>query len=322
MKALVTGATGFVGSHLVEALLGRGVEVTALARSPEKAALLTAAGVRVVSGHLHHQVALEQAAWNQDIIYHVAGIVAARNEAEFLRANRDGTRNIVAAAEVGGSPRLVVVSSLAAGGPAPRGLPLDGSESPRPVTAYGRSKLEAEQVVRASRLPWTIVRPPIVYGPRDREVLKVFRIARLGIAPVFGDGAQELSAVHAADLATALIAAGEAGASVGQTYNACHPEVFTSSEFTRAIGAAMGRSVRACRIPPVLGRALLSVTETSARFAGYTTILTADKAREFFQPAWTGDPARLIRDCGWRPVYDLRRGLTHTYQWYRKAGWL
>jgi len=127
--------------------------------------------------------------------------VAARGEAEFLRANRDGTRNITAAAERSGRPRLVLVSSLAAGGPAPRGAPLTGQEPPRPVTAYGRSKLAAEQVVRSSSLRWSIVRPPIVYGPRDREVLKIFRIARLGIAPVFGDGLQELSAVHAADLA-------------------------------------------------------------------------------------------------------------------------
>lgn len=322
MKALVTGATGFVGSHLVEALLRRGAEVTALARSPEKAALLASQGARIIAGHLHDQAALESAARDQTVVYHVAGAVAARGEAEFQRANRDGTRNLVGAAEAVGSIRLVLVSSLAAGGPARRGFPLNGSEAPRPVTAYGRSKLAAEQEVKTSRLSWSIVRPPIVYGPRDREILKVFRLARLGITPVFGDGAQELSAVHAADLAAALIAVGEATTTVGRTYNACHPEVFTSLEFGRAIGAATGRSVASPRIPPVLGRALLSLTEISARLAGKATILTADKANEFFQPAWTGDPTPLTRDCGWRAVYDLRNGLADTYQWYRKAGWL
>ena len=321
MKALVTGATGFVGSHLVEALLRNGAEVTALARSPDKAAMLSALGVQVIAGHLHDQPALAQATQGQDIIYHVAGAVAARSEVEFLRANRDGTRNIVAAAEAAEMPRFVLVSSLAAGGPSPRGLPFDGSEAPRPVTAYGRSKLAGEQVVSASRLPWSIVRPPIVYGPRDREVLKVFRVVRLGIAPVFGDGAQELSAVHAADLATALIAAGQA-VKPGRIYNACHPEIFTSAEFSRAVGAAMGRSVSTLRIPRLLGRAILSVTEVSARVAGQTTILTTDKANEFFQAAWTGDPAPLMRDSGWRPTYDLRSGLDDTYQWYRQAGWL
>jgi nucleoside-diphosphate-sugar epimerase len=166
------------------------------------------------------------------------------------------------------------------------------------------------------------VRPAIVYGPRDREVLKLFRIARVGLAPVFGDGSQELSALHAGDLARALIAVGTSPNGVGHTYNACHPEVFTSAEFARAIGIAMGRPVGTLRIPAMLGRALLSVTETSARLTRRPTILTTDKANEFFQPAWTGDPAPLIRDCGWRARYDLRTGLADTYQWYRKAGWL
>jgi nucleoside-diphosphate-sugar epimerase len=322
MKTLVTGATGFVGSHLVEALQRSGAEVTVLARSASKAAVLEAIGVRVVPGDLHDSAALENAARGQDVIYHVAGVVAARSEAEFLRANRDGTQNVTAAAERSGKPRFVLVSSLAAGGPALKGAPLSGREPPRPVTAYGRSKLAAEQVVSSSNLRWSIVRPPIVYGPRDREVLKIFRIARLGIAPVFGDGSQELSAVHATDLAKALIAAGTSESTVGGTYNACHPEVFTSGELGRAIGAAMGRSVGTVRIPALLGRALLSVTETSARIARKATILTTDKAHEFFQPAWTGDPTPLTRDSGWRAAYDLRTGLADTYEWYRKAGWL
>jgi nucleoside-diphosphate-sugar epimerase len=322
MKALVTGATGFVGSHLVEALGRSGAEVTALARSPEKAAALAAQGVRVVRGDLHDKASLEGAAHGQEVIYHVAGVVAARSEAEFLWANRDGTGNLVAAAERSGKPRFVLVSSLAAGGPARRGSPLSGREPPNPVTAYGRSKLAAEQIVRNSGLSWSIVRPPIVYGPRDREVLKIFRIARLGVAPVFGDGSQELSAVHAADLANALIAAGKSEATVGGTYNACHPEVFTSSELGRAVGATMGRSVGTLPIPALLGRALLFVTEASARLTRQATILTTDKANEFFQPAWTGDPTALTRDSGWRAAYDLRTGLADTYQWYRKAGWL
>jgi nucleoside-diphosphate-sugar epimerase len=322
MKVLVTGATGFVGSHLVELLLRKGVEVTALARSLDKASALIREGVRVVPGDLHNQAALDRAAQDKAVIFHVAGAVAARGEAEFLRANRDGTRNLVAAAEQGGARRLVLVSSLAAGGPSPRGLPLQGTESPRPVTAYGRSKLEAERVVQASRVAWSIIRPPMVYGPRDREVLKVFRLVRFGITPVFGDGCQELSAVHAADLATALVAAAESSATAGRIYSACHPEVFTSAELGRVVAGIMGRSVRSLRIPRAAGRALLSVTETAARVTGQTTILTADKANEFFQPAWTGDPAPLIRDGGWNPVYDLRSGLTDTYQWYRKAGWL
>ena len=322
MKALVTGATGFVGSHLSEALHRGGHQVTALARSSRKAEALTSLGVRVIPGDLHDAAALESAAAGQDIIYHVAGVVAARDEAGFLRANLDGTRNILNAAERSGNPRFVLVSSLAAAGPSPRGAPLTGHETPHPVTAYGRSKLAAEQVVRGSTLRWSVIRPPIVYGPRDREVLKIFRLARLRMAPVFGDGSQELSAVHASDLAEALIAAGESAATIGGIYTACHPEVFTSAELGQAVAAAMGRSVTTIRIPPSVGRALLSLTGAGARLTRQVTILTADKGNEFFQPAWTGDPAPLTRDTGWQAGYDLRSGLAATYEWYRQAGWL
>ncbi|MGH7527578.1 MAG: NAD-dependent epimerase/dehydratase family protein, partial [Gemmatimonadales bacterium] len=318
----VTGATGFVGSHLVEALRRRGDEVTALARSAKKAEALAPLGVRLVAGDLHDPAALRRAVEGQEVIYHVAGLVAGRDEAEFLRANRDGTANLVAASGRGGVARLVLVSSMAAAGPAPRGGRLSGGEPPRPVTAYGRSKLAAEQAVTAGALPWCIVRPPMVYGPRDREVLKVFRLARLGVAPVFGDGSQELSAVHGGDLAEALVAAGTAPEAIGRTYYACHPEVFTSAAFVRAVAGAMGKSPLVLRIPASLGRAVLALTGTSARLARQATILTTDKANEFFQPAWTGDPGPLTRDTGWRATHDLSSGLADTYRWYRSAGWL
>ena len=322
MRALVTGATGFVGSHLADVLRQRGDDVTALVRSPAKAQTLLAGGARVLAGDLYDTGALQRAAQGQDVVYHVAGLVASRDEAGFLRANRDGTRNVVAASESAGVPRLVLVSSLAAAGPAPRGAPLSGQEVPRPVTAYGRSKLAAEEVVKASSLRWSVVRPPLVYGPRDREVLKVFRLARFRIAPVFGDGAQELSAVHAEDLARALVAVASTPAAISKTYMACHPEVFTTRAFGIAVGAAMGHSVATVRIPQPIGRAVLAITETAATLARQTTILTTDKANEFFQPAWTGDPNPLTRDTGWMAAYDLKRGLEHTYNWYREAGWL
>jgi nucleoside-diphosphate-sugar epimerase len=322
MKVLVTGATGFVGSHLAEALRRRGDEVTALARSASKAAALAPLGVRVVPGDLHDRAALQRAAESQDVVYHVAGVVAARSEADFMAANRDGTHNLVEALGQTGTGRLVFVSSMAAAGPTIKGRPLRGDEAPRPVTAYGRSKLAAEQAVTASALPWTIVRPPMVYGPRDQEVLKVFRLARFGVAPVLGDGSQELSAVHGADLAEGLIAAGTAAAAAGRTYYACHPEVFTGADMARAVGRAMGKSPAVIRVPAMIGRGVLMLTEAAARLTGHTTILTADKANEFFQPAWTGDPTPLMRDTGWKAAHDLRSGLEETYRWYRTAGWL
>jgi nucleoside-diphosphate-sugar epimerase len=322
MKVLVTGATGFVGTHLVEALRRRDDDVTALVRSPAKAGPLASLGVQLVSGDLADSEALARAAAGRDVVIHVAGLVAARNEAEFLRTNRDGTARLLEAAAQGGVRRFVLVSSMAAGGPSAPGRPLSGAEPPRPVTAYGRSKLAAEELVRAGDIPWTIVRPPMVYGPRDREVLKVFRLARYGIAPVFGDGTQELSAIHGADLASALIASSTAPGAAGRLYYPCHPESFASAELVRAVGVTVGRRVRVIPLPSWLGAAALSVTGAVARATGRPTILTADKANEFFQPAWTGDPRPCMVETGWTPEYDLRSGLADTYRWYRSARWL
>ncbi|HTS86926.1 MAG TPA: NAD(P)-dependent oxidoreductase [Gemmatimonadales bacterium] len=326
MRALVTGATGFVGGHLVEALLRARVEVTALVRSPDKAALLARLGVRQIQGDLHNPAALREAAQDQNVIYHVAGAVAAKDEAAFLKANREGTENLVAAASRGGRgqspPRLVVVSSLAAGGPATRGQPRVGDEPANPVTAYGRSKLAAENVVRRSSLPWTIVRPPMVYGPRDTEVLKVFRLCRTGIAPVFGDGRQEISAVYAPDLAEALVAVTDRETTVGGVFYACHAETCTTAEFVRTVGASIGRKVTVVPLPRWLAASALGVTETAARLTGRSTILTRDKANEFFQDAWTADAGPLADHTSWKPSRSLEEGLRATAAWYREQGWL
>ena len=322
MRVLVTGATGFVGSHLVEALRDRGDEVTALARSPTKAAPLSQAGVRVVPGDLHDPTALHKAVADQDVVFHVAGMIAAKSETEFLRANRDGTANLVDTAQRTGRPRLIFVSSMAAGGPSRPGQPLRGDEPPAPLTQYGRSKLEAEAVVRASPLPWCIVRPPVVYGPRDYEILKVFRFAKRGIAPILGDGRQEISTIYAPDLARAIIATATAPAAVGRIYYACDPVWTTSAGFMTAVGEAMGRTILMVPVAEPIARGLLSVTGAAAALTGRATLLTRDKAKEFFAPAWTGDPATLTRETGWVPASDLAGGLRATAAWYREAGWL
>jgi dihydroflavonol-4-reductase len=333
MRALVTGATGFVGSHLAEALLRQGAAVTALVRSRRKAEHLTQLGVRQVPGDLHDRAALIEAVRGQELIFHVAGLVAARDADEFRFANREGTANLIAAIRqalrddrVEEPPRIVYVSSMAAGGPSLRGQPLQGHEPPAPVTAYGRSKLEGEAVVRDSGFPWTIIRPPMVYGPRDLEVLKVFRLTRTGLVPVFGDGTQELSAVFGPDLAEALVAAARSEGTAGRTYYACHPEVFSSRSFVETVGRLVlpsrDRAIRVVPLPPWLARSALTLTGAAARLAGRTTILTPDKANEFFQPAWTGDPGPLMRDSGWRPSHSLEAGLAATAAWYREHGWL
>jgi len=326
VKTFVTGGTGFVGSHLIDVLLERGHQVTALVRSPAKAAGLAERGVTLVRGDLLDLAALREGAQDADVIHHVAALTGAVDEAEFIRANRDGTANVIeAAAASGRMPRIVLVSSMAAGGPAARGVPRTGAEPSRPVTMYGRSKLASEAVLRASALPWTIVRPPAVYGPRDRDnIITLFKAARFGIAPIFGDGTMELSLVHARDLALSLALVGEAAeaAVLHRTFYANHPEVLTSADFLRRIAAAMNRRVTLVKLGRLPVRLALGITGGLAALLKQRTILRPDKIHEFFQDAWTGDPAALMEATGWQPKFDATTGLADTLAWYRAHGWL
>ena len=321
MKALVTGSTGFVGGHLIDALQRAGHSVTALVRTPSKATGLAGTGVTLVRGDLDDPGALRQAATGQDVIYHAAGLVAARDEAEFLAVNRDGTAHLLEAATEVSHARFVLISSLAAGGPVERGARRSGDAPPQPVTAYGRSKLAGEVIVRAGALDWVIVRPPAVYGPGDREFLRVFRATRMGIVPVFGDGGQQLSLVYAPDLAEALVALGYSAATQ-QVFYPCHPDVLTSSGLAREVGKVMDRTIRIVHLPAWTAQAALGVISTAARLRRRTTLLTRDKAHEFFAPAWTADPAPLQTATGWHAAHDAASGLAATAAWYRAAGWL
>ncbi|PYP00562.1 MAG: hypothetical protein DMD61_03735 [Gemmatimonadetes bacterium] len=322
VKAFVTGGTGFVGAHLVQALRARGDEVTCLVRNAAKAQARGWSHVRVIRGDLDDAAALAQGCENAEVIYHVAGRISARDLDEFMRANRDGTANVLEAAGSAWPGRFVLVSSLAAGGPTTPGQPIDESRPPSPVTPYGQSKLAAEVLVKAMARAWTIVRPPAVYGEWDREFLKVFRLARLGFATVFGDGSQELSVIYAGDLATALVAAAVSPAAANRTYYAAHPAVTTSRELVRSIGRAVGREVRVLPLPGPLARGLLWTIGSIAHATRRATLLSADKAAEFLAPAWTCRADALVHDTGWRARTDLETGLRRTATWYHSEGWL
>jgi nucleoside-diphosphate-sugar epimerase len=322
VRAFVTGGTGFVGAHLVQALRARGDHVTCLVRSPAKARALGWTDVRTIPGDLDDSHALREGCAGADVIYHVAGRITARSLYEFFAANRDGTDHLLDAALEHPPQRFVLVSSQAAGGPNPPGRPIDESAPPHPVTDYGRSKLAAEVLVRAAPLPWAIVRPPVVYGEHDTETFKLFKLARLGLGAVFGDGSQELSVIYAGDLAQALIAAGTHPAAVGRIYYACHSETTTSRGLVLAVGRAMGKIPRVLPIPAWFARPMLWTIGTAARLVGRATILSADKANEFLAPAWTCRADALTRDTAWRARTDLATGLARAAAWYRTEHWL
>ena len=323
MRILVTGATGFVGSHLVAALLERGHAAVCLVRDEEKARRVFGERVELARGDLRDAATLRQACQGVDAVAHLAGLIAARSRAEFFEVNEGGTRALGEAAAAGGrGRRFVLVSSLTAAGPAPRGAPL-ALDGPGPVSNYGASKRAGEDALRGLELDWTILRPPAVYGPRDLEFLRLFRMGRLGFAPIFGDGAQELSLVYAEDLAEAIAACLERGAPNAVLYPA-HDEVLTARQLALAICAAAApqRPARLVRIPPSALGPILACTGLVARLSGKATLLAPDKRAELLADAWTCSPATLTARTGWRARTPWRDGLLRTAEWYRSAGWL
>ena len=331
MKILVTGATGFVGSHLAALLAQRGDTVFCLARRPEQAAFIASLGAFVAPGSLEDGDSLAQALRGVDQVYHLAGLTAAGSEREFLDVNEGGTSRLLGAigAAVPNLKRFVHVSSIAAVGPTGHGGLLAEDSPCRPLTAYGRSKLAGEAVVRrAAALPWTIVRPPVVYGPRDRELLRLFRIARRGFAPVFGMGRQELSLVYVTDLVEGIAAAGREPAALGQTYHLAHPEIVRSRDLARAIGRAVrgGRAPLIIPVPAalaapivrVIGRAALQnpdlkLPDDYDRIGLWVEMETRDgsKRRIFFLPGIGEAESQVLKGGQWVAVNRLvSRGFT------------
>ncbi len=319
MRAFVTGATGFVGSHLAEALLARGDAVVCLARRPDAAAALAARGAEIVRGTLEDEAGLAGALAGAEVVYHVAGLTAG-SEAEYVAVNEAGTRRLTEAAQrQAPAARFVYVSSQAAVGPGPM---LDEDAPCRPVSPYGRSKLAGEAVTRGSGLAWTIVRPCSVYGPRDRAFLTVFKLTAKGLAPVFGRGNQELSLIYAPDLCGAIIKAGTQPGAGGRIYHVAHPGTVTSRALALAVGRAMGRTPLVIPVPRLAVEGLLGVATMVRALVRKRSVVNLGKIDEFFASAWTFDVGRAERELDWRAAHDLASGLGETAAWYRAEGWL
>lgn len=322
---LITGATGFVGSHLVETLAARGARIRALVRETSNVSLLRAHGAELVLGSLEDRRTLERAVDGVEVVFHLAALTYARSEAELSRVNGAGTRALVEAALAAPSRprRFVYLSSLAAAGPSVDGRPVRAGESPRPLTAYGRTKLEGERACldAGAEIGAIALRAPAVYGPRDREMLRFFRYAARGILPLPAGPERPVQLVHARDLAEALVRVAGGDVATG-VYHVAEPRVYTWTEVAAYFGRAVGRRVRPVRVPPAVVRAAAALSEWSAGVRGRATIFNRDKARELLAPGWTCETESLRRDFGFETEIALPDGLMQTAAWYREQGWL
>lgn len=320
-NVLVTGATGFVGSHLVELLAEAGVGVRALVRRTSDTRLLEQLGANRIEGDLQDAGALARAADGVDVVFHLAALTRARSREEFLRINARATEVVARAAAAVGA-RLVYLSSLAAVGPVRQGRAVTENDPPWPITEYGRSKLDGEVACRtAGEGNLVILRAPAVYGPRDRDIYSFFAMAARGIAAVPTGPERRIQMIYARDLAEALVAAGRTtGAKL--LYHVAEARSYAWREMCELVGSAVGRKVRLIPVPPALVSAVASINELGAKAMGRTTIFTRDKARELLAPGWLCETAAAERDLGFVARTPLATGLNVTADWYRARGWL
>lgn len=326
MKALVTGATGFVGSHLVERLLREGVETACLVRPTSSLAHLEGLDVERRVATLEDPEALARAVEGVELVFHCAGLTRARSLPTYAAANVAGTQRLLQAVAQQGRTlrRFVYVSSLAAVGPCPSDEPFDERAICLPRDAYGATKLAAERAVLAELkwLPGVVVRPPAVYGPRDRNFLPLFRMARrFGLAPVIGSPSKQLTVVHAADLADCLWRAATSAAAEGQTYfvgSGTH----TWSEVLDALAEALGKRLRRMPIPALLARLAGEWGEVKWTLTRRPQLISRRKVRDMLQPRWTCSWAKAADELGYQPQVSLDAGFRQTAEWYAASGWM
>jgi nucleoside-diphosphate-sugar epimerase len=323
---LVTGATGFIGSHLVERLLAEGARVRCLLRplSPRGGSLRHLPGpeAKPVLGDLLSGEGLEAALDGADLVFHLAGVTKALHSGDYYLGNVTATERLLQGMS-SGRARLIHVSSLAAMGPSPDGIPLNEDAEPHPLTHYGKSKFEGEQALRRSGVfeRATIIRPPVVYGPRDVDVFQVFKAAASGAQVRIGRPESYFSFIYVADLVDGLILAAQHHAA-GRTYFLANPNPASWTEFGATAALTMVKKIRTVILPVWAAYLAGSFADLLSRLTGRPGILSRDKILDARQRYWTCDPGRAAAELGFHAQTSLREGVAATLEWYREAHWL
>lgn len=323
---LLTGATGFIGSHLAEFLLQHGNRVRCIVR-PGRRRLSWIEGlpVETISASLTDPRSLLDASEGVRTIIHVAGVTRAKREADFRRGNVDTTAALLdVARQLPDLDRFCYVGSLTVAGPSPDGTPLSEDRPVHPRTAYARSKWMAEHMCRdaSSSIPVTVVRPPTVYGPRDRDVLEMFRWVRYGLHPVIGPPDKTLSMVHVLDLVRGIATAAVDPRAAGRTYYVSNELTYRYDDLIKLIAGIVGRHPVKVRLPIPVLFAVAGVVEAISFFGPRPALLSVDKVRDMAQQHWVCDPGLIGRELDFHASIPLEDGFRDTYRWYRDHGWL
>lgn len=325
-QVLVTGANGFIGSHLVENLLSRGHAVRCLVRKASDLRWIQGLNTELVFGDLTDGNSLKKALRGVDWVFHLGGITKALDKDTFVQINVEGTKKILETlVTLKNKPdRFIYVSSQAAVGPSQDGKPVSEKNKPEPVTEYGRSKLAAENVVFEfkNKIPVSVVRPPCVFGPRDRDVLEIFKMAKFHFFPSMADVNQSASLIFVEDLVRGLVMIADSSKAIGNTYHLVSENNIRWKDFAQEIADYLGKHLISVNIPFFVFRAVLFMQQFYSRLTGKPSILNEDKLAEFRQPAWILDGEKAKRELNFVQKWSIRDAIHKTTSWYLEYGWL
>lgn len=328
MKILLTGGTGFIGSRVAEKLLESGYQVRCMIRKTSNLRWLDGKNYELVEGSLSDKVSLINAAKDVDYVYHIAGNTSAKNLDEYMKGNCQGTINLLEAV-LQAAPnlqRFLYVSSQTAAGPSlEANNPVTVDSPMHPLTDYGRSKKAAEEAVHSysEKIPFTIVRPPAVYGPRDTEIFSIFQIVNTGIIPFIGFNDKLLSLVHIEDLADGIIAAAESRNTLGKTYFVSSEEIYNWKDVYMQMKTALGKKhTLSIHLPHFSVKVAGGVSGFLGSFGSKPPVFNYQKAIDFTQAYWTCSVKSAMKDFGYRQKVSLKDGIASTVAWYKEHQWL
>lgn len=328
MKFFITGATGFIGSWVVDILLSRfpDAQITCLVRANSNLQWLKGKPVQLYTANLLDTSQLKGAVGNADYILHIAGVVKALKPQDFYEGNVRSCEVLYQAVHRWGKAvrQIVHLSSQAVVGPSPGPQPLTEDAPSNPITDYGKSKWQGEQVALQwmDRLPITILRPTAVYGPRDREIFRVFQNVWLGWNVKLGAVDPLVSLVYVADLAEAIVLAAINTAAAGQTYFVCNDQPYFWSTVVETLAQVMNRKVRTVAVPFPIAYLVASGMEFWGFIRRRATMLSRQKMVELAQPFWVVSNAKIKKELHFEPRTALEDGIRSTFDWYRQQGWL
>lgn len=324
-KAFVTGSTGFIGSHLVEALLNKQYKIKCLVRKSTNLKWIKDLPVEIVYGDLFNKDVLTQATKDVDYIFHIAGVTASHTKSGYYLGNVEATKNLLdAASQNPNLKRFIYAGSLTAVGPASSKVPPNEESPCNPITTYGKSKLEAEKEILKfkDKIPVTILRLPAVYGPRDTATLDFFKAVSRGIIPLVGYKSKYISILYVTDVVNALIIASENERAIGEIFLIGSEKFYTWEEIGATIERCAKHRTIKIRFPEFAVVIAAAINNLLDVFRKKPSVFNIEKSKDMIADAWIADITKARNHLNFRQTVDLEEGIRKTFDWYKKEGWI